>query len=424
VFTAYFALVVFLLVYVCISTEKINKTIAALFGAGLFIIAGVVSQESLFDAIDWNVIFLLVSMMIIVNIIKTTGVFQYIAIKTAKAVRGDPVKILVLISLVTAVFSAFLDNVTTVLILSPVIILIAVELGVSPVPFILCSAIASNIGGTSTLIGDPPNIMIGSAAKLGFVDFIVNLGPVIIIILAVFSLVIVLFFRKQLRVSNERKARIMEFDEAKSIEDKPLMIKSLCVLVLVLLGFVFHGFLNLEASAIAMSGAALLLIISGRKDPDDFFKDVEWTTIFFFIGLFILVDGLVGQGWMKKCTKLIVDATAGNMKTTSVLLIWASGLLSAVVDNIPYVATMIPILKDIHAGAGPGGDALWWALSLGACLGGNGTLIGASANVVSSNISAKNGYPISFIEFTKYGALITIINLAICTVYVLLKYFA
>jgi len=423
-FFNYFALIVFLLVYAVISSEKINKTVAALTGAGLFIMTGVVAPDNIFSAIDWNVIFLLVSMMIIVNIIKTTGLFQYIAIKTAKAARGSPVKILVLISLVTAFFSAFLDNVTTVLILSPVIILIAVELGVSAVPFILCSAIASNIGGTATLIGDPPNIMIGSAAGLGFVEFLVNLGPAIFIILAVFSLLIVLFFRKSLRVSNERKARIMEFDESKSIEDKALMIKSVCVLVLVLAGFIFHNALNVTASAVAMTGAALLLLISGKKEPDEFFREIEWTTIFFFIGLFILVDGLVGQGWMRKCTALVTGATEGNLKTTGILVLWASGVLSAVVDNIPYVATMIPMLKEISAdAAGQAGEALWWALSLGACLGGNGTLIGASANVVAANISAKNGHRVSFLEFTKYGALITIVNLIICTAYLLLRYY-
>ncbi|MDR2842533.1 MAG: ArsB/NhaD family transporter [Spirochaetaceae bacterium] len=418
------ALGAFLFAYIIISTEKINKTITALLGSAVFIVCGFIEQAKVFQAIDWNVIFLLVSMMVIINITKTTGMFQYVAIKTAKAAKGDPVKILVMLSIITAVFSAFLDNVTTVLILSPVTILIAVELGISPVPFITCLAISSNIGGTATLIGDPPNIMIGSAAGISFISFIINLGPVIIVVLALFALISVMLFRKKLVVSNERKARIMDFDESKSISDKPLLIKCIIVLLLVVLGFLFHSLLKVEASTIAMLGASLLLLLSRKHDIEDFFRDIEWSTIFFFIGLFVLVGGLVEQGWITKCATFIMDVTGGEMKTTTVVLVWVSAFISAIVDNIPYVATMIPMIENISSQVGSvDAQPLWWALSLGACLGGNATLIGASANVVAAGISAKSGYPISFWDFTKYGALITLINMVICTAYVLLRYF-
>jgi Na+/H+ antiporter NhaD/arsenite permease-like protein len=418
------ALGVFLFAYVIISTEKINKIIVALLGGAIFILIGVISQEEAFRVIDWNVIFLLVSMMVIINITKTTGFFQFVAIKAAKAVRGDPIKILVLLSLITALFSAFLDNVTTVLILAPVTILIAVELGISPVPFIISLALASNIGGTATLIGDPPNIMIGSAVNLDFLAFLSNLAPVIVVLLIVFAALAVLLFRKQLIVSNKRKARIMDFDESKSLENKPLMIKCLVVLGLVIIGFLFSRNFGLEASTIALFGAALLLLLSGKHDLDEFFRDIEWGTIFFFVGLFILVGGLVEQGWIAKCAGFIMRITNGNLKFTSILLIWVSGVFSAVVDNIPYVATMIPMVQDISSQVGTeAAQPLWWALSLGACLGGNATLIGASANVISASISGKSGYPISFLEFTKYGALITVVNMVICTGYVLVRYF-
>ncbi|MDR0561566.1 MAG: ArsB/NhaD family transporter [Spirochaetaceae bacterium] len=422
--TAWIALSLFLIIYIVISTEKINKTIVALMGGAVFITLEIIGQEEAFHVIDWNVIFLLISMMVIINITKTTGLFQYVAIKTAKSVQGNPLKILILLTIITAVFSAFLDNVTTMLILSPVTILIAVELGISPAPFIICMAIGSNIGGTATLIGDPPNIMIGSAANLQFINFLAHLGPVIIIILAVFVGLMFLLFRKQMTVSNERKARIMDFDESKSLTDKPLLIRCVAVLGLVIIGFLLHGLLGLEASTVALFGAALLLLISGKHEPEEFFRDIEWGTIFFFIGLFIMVGGLVEQGWIKKCSQFLLSLTKGDLRYTSVLLVWVSGIFSAIVDNIPYVATMIPMVQDIAASVGP--DAampLWWSLALGACLGGNATLVGASANVVSAGISTKNGYPITFMDFTKYGLAITLISLALSTGYVLLRYF-
>jgi Na+/H+ antiporter NhaD/arsenite permease-like protein len=420
---AILALVVFIGVYVALTTEIVNKTAAALLGAVLMVILGIIGQEAAFEHIDWNVIFLLIGMMIIMNITKRTGLFQYVAIKVAKFARGEPLAILILLSLITALFSAFLDNVTTVLIIIPITILIAVELGITPVPFVVTLAIASNIGGTATLIGDPPNIMIGSAAGLSFVDFIANLAPVILVILAVFCGMVFVMFRKQLQVSNERKARIMNFDESKAIEDRTLLVKSLIVLGLVVLAFLLHGALDLEPSTIALAGAVVLLVISGEKEIDHIFAEIEWSTIFFFIGLFMIVGTLVDEGIMTAVSSWLIEATSGHLRLTQFLILWVSGVLSAVVDNIPFVATMIPLIKDM--GNQLGNEAvrpLWWALSMGACLGGNGTLIGASANVVAAGLAAKSGHPVSFWDFTKYGAIFMAMSLIVCTFYVYLRY--
>ena len=419
----FIALAIFLVLYIIISTELINKTVVALFGASIFLVLHIIGEEEAFHHIDWNVIFLLVSMMIIVGITKNTGLFQFIAIKAAKFAKGEPVTILILLSLICAVFSALLDNVTTVLIIVPVTILITVELGISPIPFVISIAIASNIGGAATLIGDPPNIMIGSASGLDFMQFVVNLGPPIAVCLVVFTVIQILIFRKKLRVSTERKARIMEFDESKTLEDIPLLIKCLSVLALVIAGFLLHGILHLEASVIAMFGASLLMLITGVKEVDEVLKDIEWGTIFFFVGLFILVGGLVETGAIKIAAEYILSLTKGNIASTSILIVWVSGIFSAFVDNIPYVATMIPLVHDI--GSTLGNEAIvpvWWSLALGSCLGGNGTLVGASANVVSAGLASKSGYKISFMEFTKYGFGFMLVTLAVSTVYVMLVF--
>ncbi len=417
------SLVVFVAVYWAISTEIINKAAAALLGGLVMVLMGVLDQESAYAHVDWNVIFLLIGMMIIMSITKRTGIFQYIAIKIAKLSRGEPIVILVALSLITAVVSAFLDNVTTVLIIIPITILIAVELGISPVPFVITLAIASNIGGTATLIGDPPNIMIGSAANLSFVDFIVTLSPVILIILVISSLMVILMFKKQLQVTNERKARVMNFDESKAIEDPVLLVKSMVVLGLVILAFLLHGVLNFEPSTIALTGAVLLIILSGAKELEHIFAEVEWTTIFFFFGLFIVVGALVEVGIMSMVSSWLLEVTKGNLKLTQYVILWVSSIVSAVVDNIPFVATMIPLIKDM--GNQLGAEAikpLWWALSLGACLGGNGTLIGASANVVSAGLSAKSGYPISFWDFTKIGAIFMFMSIIVSSLYIFVKF--
>lgn len=429
-FNMIFAIVVFSIVYILITTEFINKTISVLAGAVLMIIFGLLDQGNVYSVVDWNVIFLLIGMMIIVGITKHSGLFQFVAIKAAKIAKGNPVTIMVFLFLITAVFSAFLDNVTTVLILVPVTILIAVELGISPIPFIIAETIASNLGGAATLIGDPPNIMIGSAAGLDFLDFLINLGPLVIVMALVTLLFIYLVFRKGMVVTEEKKARIMDFDEKLSLTNLPLLYKSLFVLLLVVIGFIFHGALGLESSIIALAGAVLLLVLVSFPKNDfseeltsDFYKEVEWGTIFFFIGLFILVEGLVKAGAIHSLAELILEATHGNYSLTLNLLLWGSGLFSALVDNIPYVATMIPLIKEVGMNLTPEKlESLWWVLAIGACIGGNGTLIGASANVVSVGLAKKSGFEITFWDFTKIGFVSTVINLIIASGYFFVRY--
>jgi len=413
----------FILLFILISLEIVNKTVLAILGAVLFIAMGIINEHQAYAEIDWNVIFLLIGMMVIVGITKGSGLFQYIAIKSAKLVNGDPVKILILFSLLTAVLSALLDNVTTVLILTPVIILISVELGLDPIPFIISSALASNIGGMATLIGDPPNIMIGSAAGLGFTDFLINMGPLAVILLVSHCFLILLFFRKNLNVSMERRARIMEFDENASITDKTLLIKSLSVLFLVLILFLLHSVTGIEPSTVALGGAALLMLLVGGEEVEEYFHEVEWSTIFFFIGLFIMVGGLVELGVINFLAEKYLMLTEGNIVLTSESIIWVSGFLSAFLDNIPYVATMIPLVERLSMDIGQIAiEPVWWSLAIGACLGGNGTLIGASANVVSAGISGRSGYKISFMEFSKYGMIVMVVTLLISSGYVYLRY--
>jgi len=421
--SSYIAVGVFGLSMFAIVTEKIHKTSVAILGAMLMVILGVESQTAAFSHIDWNVIFLLIGMMVITNITKRTGLFQYIAIRIAKFARGEPVAIMILLALVTAAISAVLDNVTTVLILVPITFLIAVELGVAPTPFVITLAMASNVGGTATLVGDPPNIMIGSAAGFGFVDFIFNNTPVILLNLVALCVFVYFAFSKAMVVTNERKARILAFDDTKAIEDKPLLFKSLVVLGLVVGAFLFHSIVHVEPSTIALSGAAVLLVLSGIGDVEGIFGEIEWTTIMFFVGLFMIVGGLVETGLIARMSTALLGATEGRIGLTTLVILWASGILSGVVDNIPFVATMIPLIKNMGTSLGAGAiEPLWWALSLGACLGGNGTIIGASANVVAVGISRKNGHPISFWDFTKYGAAYTVISLLISSVYMIVRY--
>ena len=421
---SFVAIGIFVVIYALFSVEKINNTIAVFWGAVLFLLFHIVDQDTAFLSIDWNVIFFITCMMIIINIMRTTGLFQYIAIKTAKMGQGDPLKILILLSLVSAVLSMFIDTVTMVLILTPVTILIAVELGMTPVPFIICQVIAANIGGTATLIGNPANLKIGSITKLRFMSFVTNLGPLVLVNLVVFVVLVFLLFRKQMTISNERKARIMEFDESMALENKPLLVKSIIAMVLVITGFLFHEIIDVEAATIALFGAALLLLLSGKHEPEEFFRDVEWGTIFFFIGLFIMVSGLEHLGLIKKCAEFFMHITEGSMMLTSLLLIWLSAFLSAFLDNVPYVMAMLPIVQDIAATVGPDmAYPLWWSLALGACLGGNATLVGASTNVVAASIAKQSGYHISYFEFFKYGILFTVVSLALSTGYIFLRYF-
>jgi len=420
------ALAIFVLTFVLIATEWRNKAVATILGGFVLVSAGIVSQEESFSTfIDWNVLFLLIGMMVIVGVMKTTGLFEYIAIRTAKIAKGDPVKIMLLLSIITAIVSSVLDNVTTVLILTPITILIASQLGLSPIPFVITLAMSSNIGGTATLVGDPPNVMIGSAVNLTFMDFLVNLGPIVVICMGISLFAYKLLFSKQLHVAEDRKQFVMQLDETHSIIDKKLMYRTLFILLMIVVAFLIHGTLGVLPATIAMLGAFLMLMINPHLDVHAvLMDDVEWVTIFFFIGLFIIVGALEKVGIITIFANYIIKITQGNIPLMAGVILWASGVISAFLDNIPYVAALIPVIK--HMSAQFGAEAvspLWWALSLGACLGGNGTLIGASANVVAAGICAKSGHQISFKMFFKYGAIITVINLLASTVYLYLRYF-
>ncbi|MBI3393190.1 MAG: ArsB/NhaD family transporter [Nitrospirae bacterium] len=434
----YVGTAIFLLSYAVIVTERVHKTVVALVGASLMLVLKILTQDEAFRSetygIDYNVIFLLIGMMIIINVMKETGVFQWMAIKSAKVARGEPIRLMVILSVVTAVISALLDNVTTVLLVAPVTLLICEALEVDTIPFLITEAIASNIGGTATLIGDPPNIMIASKAGLTFMDFIYHLTPVVIVILIAYIVTIKFIFGRSLRVSDSHKERIMGMDESTAITDRPLMVKSLWVMGLTVLGFVFHHQIGFQPATIAIAGAALLLLLS-RAEPHKILEAVEWPTLFFFIGLFIIIGGVVKVGLIKIMSEWVLSVTQGNMFATSMIVLWFSAFASAIVDNIPYVATMNPLVIEMAKGIWPnlsGTELLhnpdlmpvWWSLALGACLGGNGTLIGASANVVVAGISEKGGRPITFMRFTKYGMPLMIESVLISTAYIWLRYYA
>ncbi len=436
-----YATTIFTLSYIAIISDKIHKTKVVIVGASLMLVCNVLTQHEAFYeealGIDYNVIFLLIGMMIIVNIFSKTGIFQYLAIKSAKLAKGEPFRIMIIFALITAFASALLDNVTTVLLLVPIILLIAAELEIDPIPFIFSVIFASNIGGTATLIGDPPNIMIASKLSLTFMDFIYHLTPAILIILPFFFLMMKLMFGKGLHVKEELKQRIMNMDENDLIKDSRLLIKSLIVFVMVVTGFVLHGLLHLELATIALAGAGLLLLISG-EDPEDVFRGVEWPTIFFFIGLFIIVGGIVKVGLVTKLSDAMVVLTnpsPDNMFITATVMIWLSAFCSAIIGNIPYVATMIPMTTEMannvfspdlgyetainQAGMMP----IWWSMALGACLGGNGSLVGASANVVAIGMAEKAGVSISFGKFLIYGIPVMMLTLVISMLYIWLRYY-
>jgi len=434
---------IFVGAYALIVSEKVHKTKVALFGAALVLVTKVLTQhDALHDidmGVDWNVIFLLISMMIIVNIMTKTGVFQYVAIKAAKFGKGNPYAIMSIFAVVTAISSALLDNVTTVLLLAPVTLLIAKELEVDPIPFLITEALASNIGGTATLIGDPPNIMIASKAGFDFMAFLNHLAPAIIIIMVIWMAVWKLVFGKRLTVREDLKARVMAMNENELISDPVLLKKSGAVLGLTILGFVLHGFLHYEPATVALFGASALLFISG-EEPHQILSEVEWPTIFFFMGLFIIIGGTVKVGLIELFSKEMINLTSptkDSMLMLSMVMVWFSGVASAIVDNIPFVATMNPLLvslaeKVLGPETGLTGAALlqhptmlpvWWSLALGACLGGNGTAIGASANVIVVGLSEKAGYKISFVRFMKYGVPVTIGTIFLSMVYIYVRYY-
>ncbi|MEU4248404.1 ArsB/NhaD family transporter [Amycolatopsis sp. NPDC026612] len=422
------AVTVFVIAYVFIATEKIPKMVAALAGAGVVLALGISGADDAFfsedTGIDWNVIFLLLGMMIIVGILRRTGVFEYVAIWAAKRAKGSPVRVMILLSLITAVASAFLDNVTTVLLIAPVTLLVCDRLDIKPVPFLIAEVLASNIGGTATLIGDPPNIIIGSRAGLAFNDFLVNLAPIVAIELVVFTLVLPRLFRGSFTVDPARVADVMALNEREAIQKPKLLIKCGVVLAAVFAGFVLHSVIHIEPSVVALLGAGVLVLLSGTE-PKQYLAGVEWETLLFFAGLFIMIGALVKTGVIGTLARLAADATGGNALLAVMLILVVSALLSGVIDNIPYVATMSPLVlaltNDIPDPAHS--EALWWSLAIGADFGGNMTAVGASANVVMLGIAARSGSPISFWEFTKKGAVVTVITVLVAVPYLWLRYF-
>lgn len=427
------ATVVMIVTYGVIISERLNRSIIALLGAMLMIMFGLLTQEQAVAGVDFNTIGLLVGMMVIVSITRKSGVFEYLAIWSAKRVKANPAGILAMLAVVTAVVSALLDNVTTVLLVVPVTLVITEALKVNPYPFLFSQILASNIGGTATLVGDPPNILIGGQVGLSFNDFVINLAPVIVVILAVHVLLIHLLWGRGMTATVELRARVMAFDENEAITDSRLLKRASLVLALVIVAFVMARSLGLESGTIGMAGAALLLMLdnlgkSAEHQSENVVKvynEIEWITIFFFVGLFIVIAGVEHAGLLRLLADQLLAATGGDFKVTGYSILWSSAVLSAIVDNIPFVATMIPLIKSMAPAFG-GTDALmplWWCLSLGACLGGNGTLIGASANLTVAGIAERNGIPFRFMTYTRVAFPLMLIHVAICNVYVWWRYF-
>lgn len=425
---AWTSVVVFATAYGLIASEKIHRVKVALGGAVVMLLIGATDAHHAFfseeSGIDWNVIVLLVGMMLIVSVLRRTGVFEYIAIWSVKRTRGQPFRVLVVLMLVTAVASAALDNVTTVLLIAPVTFLVCERIAVPVVPYLIAEAMASNIGGTATLVGDPPNIIIASRSGLSYLDFLVHLAPIVVIVMVVFIGLSRVLFRDAFTGDPERVRSVMELDEREAIHDRRLLIIGMVVLALVTVAFALHAVVHVEPSIVAIVGGLVLLALS-RLDAEDVARDVEWPTLLFFTGLFIMVGALVNTGVIGKVADLAADASQGRLAWASVGLLWGSAVLSGLVDNIPYVATMSPVVAEVIAaeGGGTAAESLWWSLALGADLGGNATAVGASANVVIIGLAEKAGHRIGFWQFTRYGLLVTAVTLAVTTPYVLLRYF-
>jgi Na+/H+ antiporter NhaD/arsenite permease-like protein len=426
------ATTLFVVTYLVIMSDRLNRAIVALLGAGLLIVVGVLDQHEAMRAVDWNTLGLLLGMMLIVNITRRSGLFQYVAIWSAKKVGASPWGILLMMSIVTAVFSAFLDNVTTVLLTVPVTMLITDALKVRPYPFLFAQIFASNIGGTATLIGDPPNIMIGSATGLTFNDFGWHLTPVIIVVMAATMVPLYFIWGRHLHASPEDRRRVMEFNEDEAITDHRLLKQSLTVIALVIVGFMLQRQIKIEPATIAIFGAATLLLLDnfGRdsetqsKNVHGALSEAEWITLMFFLGLFVLVYGIQKTGLIDMMAHGLLDATGGDFSITTLAILWASAILSAFIDNIPFVATMIPLIKSM--GPALGGEhallPLWWALSLGACLGGNGTLIGASANLVVAGLAERAGTTFRFMEYLKIAFPLMLMSIVLSHVYIYFRY--
>lgn len=405
---------------IAIISEKVNRCVASLGGSLLMILFKILPLESGLSHIDFNTIGVLIGMMLFIAVVKNSGLFEYIAIWTAKKTKGDPWQIMISFVLITAILSAFLDNVTTVLLIGPMTIVITSVLKINPIPFLITQIIASNIGGTATLIGDPPNIMIGSAANLSFMDFLINLGPIVVILLFVMLICFKFLFKNMLIIDENCTKNILKLDEKKSIKDKSLLIKSLIVMAFTLLGFMLHSKLNLDSCVIALIGATIMLLI-GKQDIDEILSSIEWSTILFLIGLFVMVGGLEEVGLINKLAILLINSANGHLVLTMLIILWLSAIVSSFLDNIPFVATLIPLILTMET-QGVNVTPLWWAVSLGACLGGNGTLIGASANVVLASVGEKHGYTLSFKEYFKFGFPLMILSILISTIYLLLMF--
>ena len=419
------AIVIFVAAYALIISEKIHRTIIGICGAMLMILLGIINQETAIHHIDFNTLGLLMGMMVIVNITSETGLFNYLAIWAAKKVEAKPISLLVALSLLTAVCSALLDNVTTVLLTVPITFSITKQLNVDVKPFLIAQILSSNIGGTATLIGDPPNIMIGSAVGLQFMDFITNLTAICILIFIVTIALLIVTYGKKLHTTDELREKVMQLDEKSQIVEPRLLKKCLFALAITISLFVLHGQLHLDTATAAMTGAGLLLLISFPQKEAMIAKvlsKVEWLAIFFFAGLFILVGALVETGVIKMLAEEAIKITNGDLTATSMLILWMSAYASAFIDNIPFVATLIPLIQDMGQMGMTNLDPVWWSLSLGACLGGNGTLIGASANVVVASMAAQRGKPISFISFMKIALPMMTLSIAISSVYIWLRY--
>ena len=427
---------ILLIAYIFIASEKIQKSVVALVGASLTMLLGLIPLtghldtenmtyiKGVFEHVDFEVIFLLIGMMIIVNIASRSGVFKWMALNLLKATKGHPKTVLFAIAAFTAIASAFLDNVTTVVLMMPITFVIAKEFETDPIPFLITEVLASNIGGTATLIGDPPNIIIGTRAGLSFMDFVRELTPIVAVIFLASVGTLIFLFRKGLKATPEKMAHIANLDNSKTITDKKLMIRSVVTLALVILGFVTHDITHISAFVFAVAGASFLLLF---EKPKEIYRDVEWLTIFFFIGLFIIIGGFEANGGIKYLADQLIVLTNGSLEAATMIILWASGILSGIIDNIPYTATMAPLISELINPANPDAitghtHALWWALSLGACLGGNLTIIGAAANVLVSETAASKGHKISFMRFMKYGSLVTLISLILSSIYLYLRY--
>ncbi|MFO8144499.1 MAG: ArsB/NhaD family transporter [Candidatus Syntrophosphaera sp.] len=420
------ALVIFAATYIFIITEWINKMLAALIGGFLVVLTGIVNQEVVFEAIDWNVIFFLIGMMLVISVLRKTGIFMFVAIKSAKLARGNPLTIMMMMFMVTAFSSAFLGSVTSIMILIPIVMLISHELKIGPIPFIVTMVIASNMGGAATMVGDPPNILIGSATNYNFIDFILNLTPPVIIITLISLLLIFVMYRKKIRATLRDRAKLMSYKEKNLVKDKRLLIITLTTVLVMLVTLAMDSVLHIGTATIAMSAGLFLLIISSRQQVEQVLvSDVDWVTIFFFIGLFMIVESLVKTGFIDGLANQVMTSTRGEARPTAMAILWLSGVFSAFVDNVPFVATLIPMVQKIGTVITQKSliDPIWWSLSLGACLGGNGTLIGASANVVAVGIARHNGVRISFWEFVKISASFTLLSLVVSSIYILVRYF-